>query len=311
LQQDATGSKTMTWPLGTLWLPADAAPTLQTGANKVDVIVFQMVGSTWYGRHDGYTTASSGGDANAQNYIDRLATAGYTVSSAESDAIIAYVQGLKSNGLWDKIYDQGLLIGGTAAAHAVTLKGVAPSTTWVNSPTHSSGGVLGNGTSSYGNLGITPSTSLSQNSIHIAVYSRSDVNSTSPAKADIGCSITGSVLYVDPRNNNTARYVLNDATAGTPANSSSLGFFVATRTASNARAVYKGGSSLGSDAITSVSLPTSSMYLLASNAGGTASSFSNRQISLWSVGSGLTASEVATFNTLVETLQDALGRGVQ
>jgi hypothetical protein len=60
-----------------------------------------------------------------------------------------------------------------------------------------------------------------------------------------------------------------------------------------------------------VSLPTSSMYLLASNAAGTASSFSNRQISLWSVGSGLTSSEVATFNALVETLQDALGRGVQ
>lgn len=49
LAQDATGSRTVTWPAGTRWASA-TAPTLSTGAGKVDVLTFFCIaGANWSG----------------------------------------------------------------------------------------------------------------------------------------------------------------------------------------------------------------------------------------------------------------------
>ena len=50
LRQDATGSRTVTWPSSVKW-PGGVAPTLSTAANKVDLLVFTTLegGTTWYG----------------------------------------------------------------------------------------------------------------------------------------------------------------------------------------------------------------------------------------------------------------------
>jgi hypothetical protein len=46
--QDATGSRTATWPSAVHW-SGGTAPTLTTTANKVDIIVFYYDGSTYFG----------------------------------------------------------------------------------------------------------------------------------------------------------------------------------------------------------------------------------------------------------------------
>lgn len=50
LTQDATGSRTVTWPASVRWA-GGSAPTLSTGANNVDILVFETIngGTTWYG----------------------------------------------------------------------------------------------------------------------------------------------------------------------------------------------------------------------------------------------------------------------
>lgn len=50
LVQDATGSRTITWPASVDW-EAAAAPVLSTGANAVDILTFITVdgGTIWYG----------------------------------------------------------------------------------------------------------------------------------------------------------------------------------------------------------------------------------------------------------------------
>jgi len=50
LTQDATGSRTVTWPGSVVW-PGGAAPTLSTAAAAVDVLTFfsRDGGTTWYG----------------------------------------------------------------------------------------------------------------------------------------------------------------------------------------------------------------------------------------------------------------------
>lgn len=49
LTQDATGSRTVTWPASVKW--SGGAPTLSTAANAVDILVFETIngGTTWYG----------------------------------------------------------------------------------------------------------------------------------------------------------------------------------------------------------------------------------------------------------------------
>lgn len=46
--QDATGSRTLTWPGGVKWA-SGAAPTLSTGNGDIDIIGLIYVNSTWYG----------------------------------------------------------------------------------------------------------------------------------------------------------------------------------------------------------------------------------------------------------------------
>ena len=49
LHQDATGSRTVTWPASVKW--SGGAPTLTTTATAVDILVFESLdgGTTWYG----------------------------------------------------------------------------------------------------------------------------------------------------------------------------------------------------------------------------------------------------------------------
>lgn len=48
LVQDATGSRTVTWPASVKW-PASTAPVLTTTANAVDIIAFYYDGTNYYG----------------------------------------------------------------------------------------------------------------------------------------------------------------------------------------------------------------------------------------------------------------------
>jgi len=56
LKQDATGSRTVTWPASVKW-PASTAPTITSTASKADKYIFTADGTYWYG-----TTAG-------QNYL--------------------------------------------------------------------------------------------------------------------------------------------------------------------------------------------------------------------------------------------------
>lgn len=51
LRQDATGGRAVTWPASVDW-PAAIPPSISTGANKVDILVFTTIdgGVTWLGQ---------------------------------------------------------------------------------------------------------------------------------------------------------------------------------------------------------------------------------------------------------------------
>lgn len=49
LVQDATGSRTVTWPADVKW-PGGTAPTLTTAANSIDIVSFYYDGTDFYGQ---------------------------------------------------------------------------------------------------------------------------------------------------------------------------------------------------------------------------------------------------------------------
>lgn len=49
LKQDATGSRTVTWPAAVKW-PGSTAPTITSTASKADLYAFTADGTNWYGR---------------------------------------------------------------------------------------------------------------------------------------------------------------------------------------------------------------------------------------------------------------------
>ena len=52
-KQDATGSRTVTWPSAVKW-PASTAPTITSTASKADVFAFTCDGTNWFGRVIGF-----------------------------------------------------------------------------------------------------------------------------------------------------------------------------------------------------------------------------------------------------------------
>lgn len=49
LRQDATGSRTVTWPATVKW-PAGTAPTITATASRTDIYAFTADGTNWFGR---------------------------------------------------------------------------------------------------------------------------------------------------------------------------------------------------------------------------------------------------------------------
>lgn len=279
--------------------------------NSTDNRIHYFSNNTWYiitGVDNAVTY-----DTDAQGYFDRLTSAGVSPTLSQKTAINTYIVGLKADGIWAKITDRCLPIWGTAAASSVTLKNVAtPSGS--GSPAYTTSGVDFNGTSQYISTGIVPSTSLSQDNIHVSYYCREDV--TAGTKYMFGTQVTGgtNILGLIGKNaSNLVRWFANTTTvSGSVTNSSTTGYFQLVRTASNLSGVYKNGSLLESSTQASTGLPNAAIFIGAQNSGnGTAASHFDGQCAMWSVGQGLTATEAANDNTRTETLMDALGIGVQ
>jgi hypothetical protein len=277
------------------------------------------------------------GDANAleqtlhptvMDYINIMQSASggnYAMSVNEIDAVNNMVQALVANGIWTKIKAIYPIIGTTAAAHKFNLKDPRDADAayrlsflgggW----THSSNGATPNGTTSWANTFLVPSTSLSVSSGHISFYSR--VQALLASNLDIGASsgVTAANLCAIGigRNTNSSLFTWGTQATGTLAtlsSSSSQGFFVGNQNAATAagRNIYR--NALIGSATTNYGtpvLPTVSFAIGALNDATVGrASFSSRQCSLASIGDGLTNIEIKAFTTIVQAFQTKLGRQV-
>lgn len=254
-------------------------------------------------------------DAEASAWRARVNAAGGSVSSATYKAVTRFVRGCKQAGIWDKLNRVNLFCGENLTAALVPLKVGAGSATdtnvnFVSGDYTEATGITGNAISKYLGTGLIPSTSLTLNNSHLALYNRSGPLAGAPIGAYTSATqqmglfaplASDSKLYSSQYNNTTAQ--INSAAALT----GNTGFCVSSRTSSASHAAYRNGVSIVSQAISAGTLPNLQIQV------GAFSTFvyGSGAMAGYSVGTGLTDSEVSTYNTIMEAFQDALGRGVQ
>jgi hypothetical protein len=254
-------------------------------------------------------------DTDAQAFFTATGITDATIKAAINQLVLD----LKNAGLWTKIYALYPIVGGAASPHSYNLKN--PSLyqiTWAGSPTHSANGVQGNGTTQYGDTGISPASALSLNDTHISAYTRTAVSTSYWGLMGIDGD-TDQQRRTRLVRKSTPEFYPEVNTGGTGVNlvnaaTNAAGFYLTTRASSTTFIPYIGSTSLGNENFSSTALATRNIYILAVNsynAGATTTLYySGDQIAFASVGTNLTSTEEASFYTAIQNFQTTLGRQV-
>lgn len=270
-------------------------------------------------------------DPDVQTYID---AAGIT-DVTQKEAVNTLVLGLKAGSLWSKIDLIMPILGGTEASHLTNLKGAG---TWVSfgSWTHSSAGMIGNGTNAY----MLPSVPMSsythalERDVHVGAYVSQP--STTGFRMVAGILTTGDDNYARfglGLNNNTFyggaygdltnlswgtsfnKFILVNADYGNepPRPEPPAAGWATASVYKNAVQIASSGSGCYSPISTSYDGPFCIGALYWITSGGPNNVYSaegtfNGYIKYLTIGGGLTTAEISEYNTLVENFQTAVGR---
>lgn len=234
-------------------------------------------------------------------------TTAWIAATSETDTTIlnalnTFEAGLDANSLTGKFNALYPFVGGTDTKHSFNFINTANfPLSFLGGWTHSATGALPafNG---YANTGLLPSTVLALNDAHLGVYLRTN-NSLG---VDIGATAGVVNTQIASRLGGIYYGFINQTLVPTVANTSSLGHYIASRTGATVHTSYKNGASILATTSVSTSRPAFNIYLGARNTNGTATNFSQRQLAMASIGSGLTAGEVSTLYTLIQAFQTSL-----
>jgi len=248
-------------------------------------------------------------DPDAQAFI----TAAVITDVTQQGAINTLVLALKGYSIWTKMKAIYPIVGGTASQHKYNLKDprdldAAYRLTYAVGVTHSSTGMISNGTSGFANTNLNQSL-LSQNSTHLSFYSRTNLNAN---QAEIGIH-AGNYNLMQIRVSGTGYYLINTPGLPTVAEADSRGFFIGNRQASNDIDAWKNGVKILNGTTASGTVASGNLFLLAYNniqGGGGAASVSTKQCAFASIGDGLTDTEAVNFRTAVQAFQTTLSRQV-
>jgi hypothetical protein len=250
-------------------------------------------------------------DVNAQAFINASGVTDITTIYAVNDLVIS----MKADGTWTKMKAIYPFVGGTATTHKFNLKDPrdldeAFRLTFFGGWTHSSNGVLPNGTNAYADTFLTPSTSLSIDNASLGYYGGNNTGS-SIDKATMG-SLNGppfKVFCVIPAYTGIGLFGdVNDGSITSTANTNTSGFIFITRTSSTQK-IHSIRGVQTTKTETSTGLPTRKVVIGARNYN-TIEFYSAIQHRFTFIGDGLTDTEASNLYTRVQAFQTTLNRQV-
>lgn len=253
--------------------------------------------------------ASSGNQAEVNSWLTIIQGAGFSADQSIIDAYNTVIEDLTNDGIWNKIEHFNLLAADQFGGILYPMKGGATITNvnFVNGDYSLAGGLTGNGTSKYLNLGFqmtNPATG------HIGVYQRTTLSSG--GRVLIGSS-DGTHRFAIIQNSGAPAHT---GTWGTTAGVTSVigsfpnGLAVLDRAAATDLELYINGVEV-SERTSSVTPATNglNMFLFAQNTSGSPSSYCDNSLCGYWAGATLTPAEHVLMTTRIEAFMDALGRG--
>ena len=221
--------------------------------------------------------------------------------------VSTFIGGLMTDGLWTKIDGGNILCNNTAGQSHIDFKRPTRVATLSGTPTFTSyRGYTGTAAlAEYVDTTFVASTqgvAYLQNSAHIGVWVRNNIQSTAVA---MGVS-TGANSYIFPRNasDGFVSRMNNTTNATVAAVVDSSGFSVVTRTGASVTQAYKNGAALGAaGSAASTGVPTGTMKYLNTAAAGTSGL---HQVAFGCYGGGLDATQASNLYNRVNTLVTAL-----
>ena len=246
-------------------------------------------------------------DADAQAFI----TAAAITDPTQQAAINTLVVDLKGYSIWTKFSALYPFVGGTASTHKFNLKNPLDTNAafrllFSGGGTHSVNGYQTNGINAFAETNYNPSINLtSQNSNHISIYSRTN----NSGGIDMGGGFGAVLVDLELKYDTLISYDWNMAANFSHTNANSTGFYVNTRTASNAFKLLKNGSTVlgSSTGAAGATKPNITYHIGKRNYD---LFWANRQYAFASIGNGLNDTEALNFYTAVQAFQTALSRNV-
>jgi hypothetical protein len=243
--------------------------------------------------------------------------------TTQVSAINTLINGLKANNLWTKMkavypfVTDKTLQADMAAQMKFNL--VNPQDTdaafrlaFSGGWTYSTNGAQPNGTNGYADTKL-PASLFATNNAHLSFYSRTNNNITT--SREIGVNNTSSfnpeysILMKDVGGGGGILGDFNNIILTTVTNSDY--YSVVSRLSATDFSFYKNGVFQASNTTNNtITATTLSIYIGASNFGGTPARYSSRQAALATIGDGLTSAEITILNQLIQQFQTTLSRNV-
>ena len=178
--------------------------------------------------------------------------------------------------------------------------------------TGATGGLIGNGTNKYLATGVVASTALSMGDAHLgAMIANGPTSGSFPMALGCWSSTSEFALVSYQANSSQVGYNTDNSTAGVVAavaNPTSL--FLGSSISTSDRRCFINGVQSGSTVTTTrtAALPAFGVTVFGQNRAGTIANYSSARLSGYSIGLGMTAAQVAAYNTALAAFRSALGR---
>jgi hypothetical protein len=270
-----------------------------------------------------YTEGLIATDADATSFLTAAGITDATITAAIQQLVID----LKNYSIWSKMKAIYPFVGGTSATHRWNLKDPqaldsAFYLTFVGGLTHSSNGVLPNGTTGYADTKLAPASILTSANWHLSYYSRTNVGASVDFDMGVGTSLgTYSHSLFLRRSGDTAGFDSGNSSSGNRISASSQtdsrGLFTGSIRSTSDRILYRNNSSIVSSTSTNTNtLMDSNIILFAYNErnfnsiGLSPQYYGQKECSFISIGDGLTNTEISNLYTSVQAFQTTLSRNV-
>lgn len=244
-------------------------------------------------------------DPDAQAFLTAAGITDATITSAINQLVLD----LKGYSIWTKMKAIYPFVGGTASTHKWNLKDprdldAAFRIVFNGGWTHSSTGATPNGVNGWADTKLVAQGTLSLNSTHVSVYSRTNVDRLAPSIGNLtGAASAEASMWL--------RYIgltylrVNGGTASTFSNSDSRGLFIGNRVNSTQVTISIRGTQTTSSN-NSNSLSTNVMQL----GGVSPNFFDTKELAFASIGDGLTSQNMTDLTTAITTFETTLSRNV-